>query len=146
MDPNSDAQYNPSRARVRLSEQQGHRCAYCGVECHTDWRGVQQSPTFATVDEVIPRAAGGPVVWGNQVMACCSCNEARGFLRALDFFSLILSHGRDEGYRIAEKMKKRLMYRWFGTCAPLKKNMKPHMKGYHWQEWERLDVSFTELE
>lgn len=78
----------------RLSEAQGHRCAYCGFPMvvpgldrdNPRWRadapatGARRSHRArrATRDHIIPRSAGGPDAWGNMVAACSWCNGYRG--------------------------------------------------------------------
>lgn len=80
--------------RERLAEAQAWRCAYCGVRMRIpddpvpgELAHLRPFPrTFvqalhlleATIDEVIPRALGGPTSWENQVAACRACNEIKG--------------------------------------------------------------------
>lgn len=67
----------PQRIK-RLSEQQNHRCCYCGVHTwckHYDEDGPWQN--MATVEHIIPRDHGGTNRKGNIVMACSQCNSKR---------------------------------------------------------------------
>ena len=76
---------NNKALRRRLSEGQNHRCAYCGVamlsdmspETRTKWLSSARRSQFwrqMTIDEVVPRAAGGTRRWENCVAACRWCN------------------------------------------------------------------------
>lgn len=60
--------------RRMLAEAQNWRCAYCAAEM-VDAAG---QPNAATVDHVAPRAVGGRDDPLNLVVACLSCNGARG--------------------------------------------------------------------
>lgn len=54
--------------RERLSEAQGHRCAYCLCDI---WR-------TATIEHYWPRSKRGSLTYENCVAACAPCNQARG--------------------------------------------------------------------
>ena len=73
--------------RIRLSEAQNHRCAYCG--CKMDLAGApigaEPPPNMATVDHVVPRSKGGHKLWSNLVAACFRCNNLRGDMDARRF-------------------------------------------------------------
>ena len=69
----------------KLSGEQNHRCAYCGVEMIFDLF----SPQTATADHITPRVDGGTFYWTNIVAACWRCNFARGTKDALEFFEWI---------------------------------------------------------
>lgn len=60
--------------RLRLAEAQNWRCCYCGVVM-SDRR---KDPKFMTFEHVIPRSKGGSTQEANLVMACSTCNHARG--------------------------------------------------------------------
>ena len=68
--------------RDRLSAEQGHRCAYCGVSMlQQRGRKFGKRPLFereVTIDEVVPRCEGGSRSWENTVAACRWCNQYRG--------------------------------------------------------------------
>jgi hypothetical protein len=78
----------PTRKRrewiLKLSEQQNHRCCYCGVET---WTPYDDGPTAnlwggpkhkrATVEHILARFDGGTNRKGNVVMACARCNQRR---------------------------------------------------------------------
>ena len=53
---------------------QGNRCHYC----ERDMGGEPNSPTYATVDHVIPQSEGGSDDLPNLVAACRSCNSSKG--------------------------------------------------------------------
>lgn len=57
--------------RERLSEAQGHRCAYC---C----RQFGDGDAAPTLEHVTPDARRGPTNYDNCVAACYRCNHARG--------------------------------------------------------------------
>ncbi len=63
---------------MKLSEQQNHRCCYCGVHTWCKHYG-EDGPwnTMATVEHIIPRHHGGTNRRGNIVMACSECNSRR---------------------------------------------------------------------
>lgn len=65
---------SPYRGGVRFSRENVYkrdrgRCQYC------DRVVVQHEITY---DHVVPRRAGGKTSWGNLVLACRSCNQAKG--------------------------------------------------------------------
>ena len=64
---------------TKLSEQQNHRCCYCGVETWCPHYG-EDGPheQRATVEHITPRTHGGTNKKGNLVMACWQCNNRRG--------------------------------------------------------------------
>lgn len=51
--------------RERLSEAQNHRCCYCGCDIRVG----------ATIEHVVPLAAGGPNKWENLAASCDRCNQ-----------------------------------------------------------------------
>jgi 5-methylcytosine-specific restriction endonuclease McrA len=60
------------RQRVRLTKREilrrdNYVCQYCG-----------QSPSYLTIDHIIPRRLGGQHSWDNLVAACPSCNHRKG--------------------------------------------------------------------
>lgn len=84
---------------LRLSEQQNHRCAYCGVVMlHPAFKGPKKPPRAqppypavnwrsytkhkkmrrATLDHIVPRCDGGTLANDNIVVACKLCNNYRG--------------------------------------------------------------------
>jgi 5-methylcytosine-specific restriction endonuclease McrA len=84
----------PSRKRnllLRLHARENGRCFYCDrhvnlhtVEtCSTRW----PDPRAATLDHVMPRAAGGGNTFDNMVLACFECNNRRGDMSAFDFLA-----------------------------------------------------------
>ena len=60
------------RPRVRLTKREilrrdDYTCQYCG-----------ESPSYLTIDHVIPRRMGGKHTWKNLVTACPECNHRKG--------------------------------------------------------------------
>lgn len=80
---------------IRLSEAQNHRCCYCGCET---WipdiiDGVERFKwNRATKEHINPRSDGGTYGKYNLVMACSSCNNARGNKCYEEFIKLINKH------------------------------------------------------
>lgn len=71
------------RIRDRCSEEQAHRCAYCGIRC-----------TYGiTLEHVIPKSKGGPTVYENCVMACERCNLKRKTTDAFKYFAALQASG-----------------------------------------------------
>lgn len=58
-----------------LSEQQNHRCCFCGVRMGYGL-GLDVQPTF---EHVLPRSHGGSDSLDNLVIACHRCNTTRGY-------------------------------------------------------------------
>lgn len=52
------------------------RCVYCGEQVTLS--AGKPEPSSATCDHFIPRSRGGKNGKGNQVLACYSCNQAKG--------------------------------------------------------------------
>lgn len=86
---------------IRLSEQQGHRCAYCG---HLTWLLGYDGPQRtnhpharvvyrATLEHVIPQSQGGTDSLFNLVMACAPCNSYRSSMPVEQFVQLIQHFG-----------------------------------------------------
>jgi 5-methylcytosine-specific restriction endonuclease McrA len=50
-----------------------YTCQYCGVKPHRE---------ELTIDHIIPRCRGGRSTWENVVLACQSCNSAKGSMLA----------------------------------------------------------------
>jgi 5-methylcytosine-specific restriction endonuclease McrA len=73
--------------RIRiLSEQQNHRCCYCGVRTWCRQHEKEGSlDMLATVEHIVPKSQGGPLSMDNLVMACHKCNRRRGDANAYIF-------------------------------------------------------------
>lgn len=93
----------PRRERAAiLSEQQGHRCCYCGV------RFSEQMPADIrlyldprpSVEHVVRLADGGEKNWWNEVAACRGCNSARGKIRPERFYEIVSTLGTTEIRRV----------------------------------------------
>ncbi len=70
---------NCKQRLTRLSEQQGHRCCYCGKHtwsAHYGETGIWQD--MATVEHIKCKIDGGTNRKDNIVMACSECNNHRG--------------------------------------------------------------------
>lgn len=63
--------------RLRLSERQNNKCAYCHCEMRVRIRGEEQKQD-ATFEHIIPARYGGPFHHFNLVMACRECNTFHG--------------------------------------------------------------------
>jgi 5-methylcytosine-specific restriction endonuclease McrA len=92
---------NISKLRRKLCEAQNHRCAYCGDrviqvwevrQIYKNYKSPSKHPKLATLDHVIPKTHGGKADYGNSVVACKSCNEAKSsmdvdlFVRLVDIW------------------------------------------------------------
>lgn len=55
-------------SRINVATRDDFRCQYCGGKF---------SLRRLTYDHVVPRSQGGLTAWGNIVMACYPCNEAK---------------------------------------------------------------------
>ncbi len=67
----------PERIK-KLSEQQNHRCCYCGKHTWCKHYGeTGPAHDMATVEHLVPRDKGGTNRKGNIVMACSKCNQER---------------------------------------------------------------------
>jgi 5-methylcytosine-specific restriction endonuclease McrA len=69
-----------ARARLfaAIFTRDGGRCVHCGVPVRPREKGLHRAPDLATLDHLIPRAAGGRTVADNLALACHACNNARG--------------------------------------------------------------------
>ncbi|MFA5490291.1 MAG: HNH endonuclease [Candidimonas sp.] len=94
---------NTNKIRLyRLSEEQNHRCAYCG--CHVilpqdDHFDDAQDPKSATIDHVIPISLGGSNFDHNCVVSCYRCNSLKNSMDAMAFYHMVqdfLVNHRDE--------------------------------------------------
>ncbi|QWT22504.1 HNH endonuclease [Bacillus sp. NP157] len=72
----------PPWRTLALMQAQGARCEYCGVAVTLDgpW-GAQR----AVVDYLVPECHGGSPLPGNVVLACASCQKAKGDRDWLDW-------------------------------------------------------------
>ena len=68
-----------------LSEQQNHRCCYCG----TRFSDILQSPASASIEHVIRLCDSGTRTWENEVAACRWCNSSRGDIPADVFYQQV---------------------------------------------------------
>jgi 5-methylcytosine-specific restriction endonuclease McrA len=121
----SQAETKPRKLDI-LSEQQGHRCCYCGVRFPDPPDGIRHKrgkrrwrellPTevqmrMATIEHVVRRTDGGPLTWENEVAACTRCNTRRGEMDAFIYFRTRqqgwLSDFRTRSERKRSKRKRR---------------------------------------
>jgi 5-methylcytosine-specific restriction endonuclease McrA len=72
----------------RVFSRHGGRCTYCGIETRPRRRGLHGAADLATLDHVVPRSEGGRLIEENLVLACQSCNNARGVMDAAAFRAL----------------------------------------------------------
>lgn len=68
--------YVKLKVRLAIWERDGYRCRYCGREVVTN--AAESAPEKATLDHVIPRAAGGANTQVNLVTSCYACNQLKG--------------------------------------------------------------------
>lgn len=64
--------------KARLRGRDGDHCCYCG--CIMDFvvdRGGMRRPDKATIEHIVPLAAGGPHSWANVALACWRCNTRK---------------------------------------------------------------------
>lgn len=83
--PREHSQLQRPQLRSWLSEQQNHRCCYCGVRL-TDCRNAP------TIEHILPQCYGGTDLVSNLVVACLGCNNARNndiWQIHLDYFAQI---------------------------------------------------------
>lgn len=91
---------------IILAEAQNWRCCYCGIRCI----GEHNTDDRASIDHFVPINAGGKRRdWYNEIMACRKCNQTRGSMRAIKFYNLVLTYGRDKGHELAAKISSRVM-------------------------------------
>nr|WP_314074714.1 HNH endonuclease [uncultured Roseococcus sp.] len=62
------------RLRDRLGSEQNWRCCYCGRRTNE----AAQHGHEPSIEHVLPISLGGSHDYGNLVMACRDCNQARG--------------------------------------------------------------------
>lgn len=73
------------RMRDRLFRRQKGRCFYCDeLTVQTVGQG-DIPPNAATIDHIVPQSKGGTYEAGNIVLACRTCNQAKGSLSGKDF-------------------------------------------------------------
>lgn len=80
------------RKLLRCSEQQNHRCCYCG--CHT-WHPSYgehgRKGRLATLEHIRTRESGGTDSMDNLSMACYNCNNSRGNLEdPIEFYEIVI--------------------------------------------------------
>ena len=64
---------------TRLSEEQGHRCCYCGIKTWSKHYGEKGSyRDMATIEHYRCKTHGGTFKYTNLAMACSQCNTERG--------------------------------------------------------------------
>ncbi len=69
-----NTQYTPRRIVGMLADRDGWDCSYCGQHLH----GGPFSLPYPHVDHVLPKSRGGSDRLDNLVLACPSCNSAKG--------------------------------------------------------------------
>ena len=89
------------RARLtKLSEQQNHRCCYCGRKTFLsrEEQGKESKWLMATIDHIVTQDNGGTDNYYNTVMACDRCNNLRRKTGALKFFEITRNPERLASY------------------------------------------------
>lgn len=64
-------------ARKQLGAKQGNKCCYCHVTLTWQLK-TPLKPTCATLEHIIPLAAGGANHFDNLAVSCNRCNGRRG--------------------------------------------------------------------
>jgi HNH endonuclease len=76
---------NPKRL-MKLSEQQNHRCCYCGKHTWSSHYGEDgRWQDMATIEHIQCRKHGGTNKKGNIAMACSQCNNTRARMNPVVF-------------------------------------------------------------
>lgn len=79
---------------LRCSEQQNHRCCYCGSKTWHPFYGETGSKRLlATLEHVVPRSMGGTDSMNNLTMACSRCNSTRGDCFEAEVFYEMIKNG-----------------------------------------------------
>jgi len=80
------------RKLLRCSEQQNHRCCYCGRHTwHPSYGETGRKNLAATLEHVHTRREGGTDSMNNLVMACSGCNNGRGdHFGAVEFYEMVV--------------------------------------------------------
>jgi len=74
--------------RLRMLQEQGGLCCYCGVKM--DMRVASNHPLAVTREHLKPRSQGGTDRVGNIRLACRKCNTARGAYNWLEWKTMRL--------------------------------------------------------
>ena len=82
------------RHRVETYRCDGFKCVYCGKDLLAD----SDALLLATVDHVIPLAAGGGDGWANRATCCCACNRLKGCtaVRSIEVGRQVIAQRREE--------------------------------------------------
>lgn len=78
---------------LRCSEQQNHRCCYCGIKTwHPSYNEAGNKNELATLEHVQARSKGGSESMMNLTMACAGCNNDRNdHWEALRFYEMTIN-------------------------------------------------------
>jgi hypothetical protein len=120
--PKLPSQLNVWRREWRqvLSEQQNHRCCWCGTRmCE-----AQGTPDSATIEHITPLSKGGEDRPHNFAVACAYCNHRRGSMTVDTFMKIAVEcrTSADRRLRVQKQMKE-LGYH-FSRCKPGKAQRK----------------------
>ena len=92
----------PRTERIALIvERDGGSCVWCGRELRVGHRDL-------SVEHVIPRVKGGPAWAENEVVACRSCNRARGHASPVQWLEACEARGLRPDRRRVETSLERL--------------------------------------
>jgi hypothetical protein len=82
------------RQRVETYRGDGFRCVYCGKDLLAD----SDSLLMATVDHIVPLAAGGGNGQENRATCCCACNRLKDctVVRSLEEGRQVIAQRREE--------------------------------------------------
>lgn len=80
------------RKLLRCSEQQNHRCCYCGrLTWHPSYGETGPKRLMATLEHICTRSEGGSDNMRNLAMACYRCNNERSdHFDAVEFYEMVV--------------------------------------------------------
>jgi 5-methylcytosine-specific restriction endonuclease McrA len=88
------------RRKQNLIKENGAFCAYCKCELLTDSKH-HEHPRYATLDHYIPKHKVRAEIPNNKILACLSCNRAKGSMMP-DDFKIFLKRTRESGVKVNE--------------------------------------------
>ena len=94
--PKSPKQFSRLRHRLETYRCDGFKCVYCGKDLLAD----SDSLLLATVDHIVPLAAGGGDGGENRATCCCVCNRLKGctVVRSIEEGRQVIAQRREEEF------------------------------------------------
>jgi HNH endonuclease len=93
---------NP-KIRRKLSEEQNHRCCYCGQILQLD---NPYASNYASIEHIVPREYGGSNDWDNLAVSCMTCNNSRpNEVLAEDYYEFIKTNGQTKKLHFSKSLK-----------------------------------------